>query len=133
MAISELGVTSETEPMEFGELLRFYRVRRGVSRNSLCHEVGCDPSYGTRIEAGDRDPPRRHIVEAFARTLRLKPAERAGLLMAAGYSAWAWSDALQAVADVLSDLDLTLEERAHFRAGVLALAEPWLALARVRR
>ncbi len=129
---SLMSETQATHP-EYGQLLRQYRERLSISQNQLATRAGIDSSYLNRCEAGTRQQPHRVIVEAMARALRLTVPERDRLLMAAGYSAWEWSDALQSVADVLNDLDLTAEERDRFRAGVRALAEPWLALARVRR
>src|SRR3954463_2103962 len=116
---------------EFPALLRSFRERGGRSRNALAHEVGVDPSYLTRIEHGDREPPRQHIVEALTRALRLSIPERNRLLVAAGYAPLsvvqlgAWDDALQAVADVLNDIDLTPEERNEFRSVVRLISARW--------
>src|SRR3954464_9182606 len=97
---------------EFPALLRSFRERGGRSRNNLAHEVGVDPSYLTRIEHGDREPPRIHIVEALARALRLSINDRNQLLVAAGYApvdlgTLGWPAALQSVADVLMNVHLT--------------------------
>jgi hypothetical protein len=119
------------EPTEFGPLMRFYRERIGKSRNALCHEVGCDPSYGTRIEAGDREPPRQHLVEAFARGLRLTPQERDRLLVAGGYAPSVvvrmgeWDALLAEVSEVLTDPMLTPEERNEFRSVVQLISARW--------
>ncbi|HZT07934.1 MAG TPA: helix-turn-helix transcriptional regulator [Chloroflexota bacterium] len=116
---------------EFPALLRSFRERAGRSRNNLAHEVGVDPSYLTRIEHGDREPPRLHIVEALARALRLSIADRNRLLVSAGYAPLsvvqlgAWDDALQAVADVLTDIHLTAEEREQFRSVVQMISARW--------
>ena|SRR5579871_6642773 len=116
---------------EFPALLRIYRQRLGCSRNSLAHEAGVDPSYLTRLEHGDRAPPRQYIVEAIARALRLSAPERSRLLVAAGYAPpsvmqlGTWDDALQAVADVLGDPHLSAISRADFRAVVCLLAARW--------
>lgn len=116
---------------EFPILLRSFRERAGRSRNNLAHEVGVDPSYLTRIEHGDREPPRLHIVEALARALRLPVQDFNRLLVAAGYAPLsvvqlgAWDDALQAVADVLNDVHLSAEERAQFRDVVRLLSARW--------
>lgn len=113
---------------DFAALLRAFRERIGRSRNALAHEVGVDPSYLTRIEHGDREPPRAHIVEALTRALRLSVPERNRLLVAAGYAPLsvvqlgAWDDSLQSVADVLNDLELTIEERNEFRGVVQTIA-----------
>src|SRR2546421_11501095 len=102
---------------DFPTLLRSYRERAVRSRNALAHEVGVDPSYLTRIEHGDREPPRQHIVEALARALRLSVPERNRLLVAAGYAPvsivplWLWGDAFQAVAYVLNDHELLDQKR----------------------
>jgi transcriptional regulator with XRE-family HTH domain len=116
---------------EFSVLLRSFRERAGRSRNNLAHEVGVDPSYLTRIEHGDREPPRLHIVEATARALRLSIADRNRLLVAAGYAPLSvvqlgsWDDALQACADVLTDIHLSPEDRDAFRAVVISIASRW--------
>lgn len=116
---------------DFGPLLRGFRERSGRSRNKLAHDVGCDPSYLCRIEHGDREPPRQHIVEALTRALRLSVPERNRLLVAAGYAPLsvvqlgAWDDALQAVADVLNDIELSPEERNEFRSVVRLISARW--------
>ena len=116
---------------EFPALLRSFREAAGRSRNNLAHEVGVDPSYLTRIEHGDREPPRQHIVEALARALRLSLPDRNRLLVAAGYAPLsvvqlgAWDDALQAVADVLNDIHLSPEERNEFRSVVRLISARW--------
>lgn len=116
---------------DFPQLLRGYRERTGRSRNNLAYEVGVDPSYLTRIEHGDREPPRQHIVEALARALRLSVPERNRLLVAAGYAPvsivqlGAWDDAFQAVADVLNDHQLSDEERNEFRLVVRSISARW--------
>lgn len=121
------------EPSGFGALLRFYRERIKLSRNMMCRQAGCDTSYGTRIEAGDRDPPRQHIVEAFARVLCLTPRERDRLLVAGGYAPLAvvrmgeWDDLLAEVSSVLTDPMLSPEERNEFRSVVQMISARWRA------
>jgi len=116
---------------DFPSLLLTFRDRAGRSRNNLAHEVGVDPSYLTRIEHGDREPPRQHIVEALARALHLSVTDRNRLLVSAGYAPLsvvqlgAWDDALQAVADVLNDLRLSPEERNEFRSVVRIISARW--------
>lgn len=117
---------------EFPTLLRSYRERAGRSRNALAHEVGVDPSYLTRIEHGDREPPRQHIVEAICRALRLAVPERNRLLVAAGFAPMsvvqlgAWDDALQSVADVLNDIHLTPEDRNEYRTVIRSISARWI-------
>jgi transcriptional regulator with XRE-family HTH domain len=116
---------------DFASLLRTFRERAVRSRNNLAHEVGVDPSYLTRIEHGDREPPRQHIVEAISRALRLSVGDRNRLLVAAGYAPLSvvqlgtWDDALQAVADVLNDSKLSPEERQQFKDVVQMISARW--------
>lgn len=128
--VAELGGGIQQRD-EFPSMLRAFRERNGSSRNALAHQVGVDPSYLTRIEHGDREPPRQHIVEALTRALRLSVPERNRLLVAAGYAPLsvvqlgAWDDALQAVADVLNDIELSPEERNEFRHCVQMISARW--------
>jgi transcriptional regulator with XRE-family HTH domain len=116
---------------DFPILLRSFREKAVRSRNALAHEVGVDPSYLTRIEHGDREPPRQHIVEALARALTLSVQDRNRLLVAAGYAPLsvvqlgAWDEALQAVADVLNDAHLSPEDRDEFRSVVRTISARW--------
>jgi transcriptional regulator with XRE-family HTH domain len=116
---------------EFPSLLRVYRERAGRSRNDLAREVGVDPSYVSRMELGEREPPRQHVVEDLARALRLSLMDRNRLLVAAGYAPLSvtqlgtWDEALQAVADVLTDARLTPEEREEFRLVVRLISARW--------
>lgn len=113
----------------FADLLRQYRERADRSRNNLAHEVGVDPSYLTRIEHGDREPPRRPIVDAIARGLRLSKVEWDALRVAAGYApTWAAEAdpiVMRAVAEVLIDPRISQEEREHFGLVVLQIARRW--------
>jgi transcriptional regulator with XRE-family HTH domain len=116
---------------DFPSLLRMYRERTGRSRNELAREVGVDPSYVSRMELGEREPPRQHVVEDLARALRLGILDRNRLLMAAGYAPMSltqlgsWDEALQEVTDVLNDSRLTAEEREEFRQVVRLIAKRW--------
>lgn len=116
---------------EFPSLLRSFRERAGRSRNNLSLEVGVDPSYLTRIEHGDREPPRQQIVEGLARALHLSISDRNRLLVSAGYAPLSvvqlgsWDDALQAVADVLNDIHLSAAERDEFRSVVRTISARW--------
>jgi hypothetical protein len=123
------GIVAE----DFATLLRTYRERVGLSANMLGQEVGVDPSYVHRLQVGLRVPPRRHIVEALARRLKLSLFERNRLLLAAGYAPaslveiGAWTEVLQAVADVLTCGSLTAAEQDAFSQVVCAIAERWRA------
>ena len=133
MAVRDAHIVA---PGSFADLLRTYRERANRSRNNLAHEVGVDPSYCTRIEHGDREPPRQHIVEAIARALRLSLGDRNRLLVAAGYAPLSvvqlgtWDDCLQDCADVLNDSRLSAEERQEFKDVVRMISARWRGMAR---
>jgi len=116
---------------EFSTLLRQYREVAGRSRNGLAREIGIDPSYLTRLERGDREPPRQPVVENVARALRLSILDRNRLLAAAGHvplsiaQLGTWDEALQDVVDVLTDARLTAAEREEFRLVVRLIAARW--------
>lgn len=92
--------TPAPEPLEwesFGQLLARLRGKVYLSRNRLAHEAGCDPSYLTRIEHEERDPPRRHMVDALARVLFLNEFEYRQFVTAAGYApVRTWTPELEA-------------------------------------
>ena len=111
---------------DFPVLLREFRDRAVISRNALAHEVGVDPSYLTRIEHGDREPPRKYIIDCLARALRLTVPERNRLLVSAGYAPLCeWDDVLQDVSGVLNDGGLSPEELAEFRSVVRLISARW--------
>ena len=117
---------------DFPLLLRELRESRHCSRNALAKVVGCDPSYLTRIESGDREPPRVHILDALARELRLTTNERNRFFLAAGYAPWSvaacgWDPALQAVTDVLNNWDMSATDLEHFRAVLISICAHWAA------
>jgi transcriptional regulator with XRE-family HTH domain len=113
---------------DFGLLLRLFRERTTRTRSDLARTAHCDPSYLTRIELGDRNPPSRRMVEALATELYLTPFERNRFMTAAGYVPQAiaqlgsWDRTLQAVADVLADRILTEAERDEFGQVVRVIA-----------
>lgn len=125
------------EETEFPRLMRGFRERDKRSLNNLAYEVGVDPSYLTRIEHGNREPPRRHVVEALGRGLKLTLEEKNRLLASAGYAPLTsvdresapvvWNDTFQAVADVLNSHDLPDEAKASFRKIVGTVAQMWLS------
>lgn len=67
----------------------------------------------------------------MCRVLRLSVPERNRLLVAAGYAPLsvvqlgAWSDALQSVADVQNDIELTPEERREFEHMIVLICSRW--------
>lgn len=116
---------------DFATLLGVFRRWRALSCNELARAIGCDPSYISRMERGEREPPRRPVVEALVGALALGPDDGDRLLVAAGYVPAAlarlgdWDPVLQAVAGVLDDPNLAPAERAAFRQVVLTLAARW--------
>lgn len=115
----------------FGFLLREHRERAGYARNALAHLIGADPSYLTRIEHGEREPPRAHIVDALARGLKLSTFEAAEFRVAAGFAPCqvvdlgVWSPALQCVVDVAADPRVPPEEKAEFAEIVQRLSDQY--------
>src|SRR5215210_7356880 len=116
---------------DFPTLLRYYRDRAGLSCNELARGVGVDPSYISRLERGEREPPRRPVVERLSATLKLALDDQDRLLVSAGYAPatiavlGSWDSTLQAVADVLTDERLTGAELDNFRQVIQLLAERW--------
>jgi transcriptional regulator with XRE-family HTH domain len=116
---------------EFATLLRAFRERRGLSCNELARAVGVDPSYISRLERGEREPPRRRVVEGLALALQLGLDEQDRLLVSAGYAPATvallgeWDATLQAVADVLVDRAIPPQEMDSFKKVVQLLAERW--------
>ncbi len=115
----------------FSAIMRDYREAMGSSRNALAHKVGVDPSYLTRLEHGDREPPRQHIVEAIARELGLNQEQSNHLLAAAGYCppsvthVGGWSPAFQALVSVLGNPLISASERQEFEQLVVSLGKKW--------
>ena len=113
---------SEREPIwllpehaDFAPQLAGYRERAKISRNKLAKQVGVDPSYLTRIEHGNREPPRQHIIDALAAALHLSVSEHSRLLLAAGYAPHKlkeiWGEGFEALVELL-DQGWATEDRA---------------------
>lgn len=115
----------------FGRLLRAFRERARLSCNELARVVAVDPSYISRLERGEREPPRRPVVERLAAALQLSTEDQDRLLVSAGYAPatvaalGGWDDTLQVVADVLADRRITAAERQNFRQVIRLVAERW--------
>jgi transcriptional regulator with XRE-family HTH domain len=116
---------------DFAALLRRYRERADLSCNELARAVGVDPSYISRLERNEREPPRRRVVDGLAAALRLDLVDQDRLLVSAGYAPATvaalghWDSTLQAVADVLTDHDISREELEDFRRVIQLVAERW--------
>ena len=87
--------------MTFGARVRHYRERRRWSCNELARIVGVDASYISRLELGEREPPRRPIDERMANALQLKRGARAELFVAAGLWPDTWPPAVVAAVTAL--------------------------------
>src|SRR3954470_20954411 len=124
-------ISEERQSGEFAALLRGFRERARLSCNELARAVGVDPSYISRLERGEREPPRRRVVESLAQALQLGLDEQDRLLVSAGYAPATvallgeWDATLQAVADVLVDRAIPPQEMDSFRQVVQLLAERW--------
>lgn len=70
----------------FSTLLKEYRTNAGVSQSELGRLTDIDASYVSRIESGERLPPRREIVLKIATALGIRFDERNTLLMVAEYA-----------------------------------------------
>ena len=132
MQSDELFLTNERTA--FPGLLRSFRLRSGYSQNELARRARIDPAYVNRMEAASGESPvvpRRRIIEAIAVALRLDDAEMDGLLVAAGYcpravlEVGAWDRALATVAEVLSDPNLSGQDRQEFRELIRLVAARW--------
>jgi transcriptional regulator with XRE-family HTH domain len=74
----------------FSSLLRTYRERADMSCNQLARAIGVDPSYISRLERGEREPPRRAVILGVIPALRLEAAEADRLLLSGGYAPADW-------------------------------------------
>ena len=116
---------------DFAALLRRYRDRAGLSCNELARAVGVDPSYISRLERGEREPPRRRVIERLAEAFKLPLEDQDRLLVSAGYAPATiavlgrWDSTLQEVADVLVDGRIPSGELEDFRQVIHLLASRW--------
>jgi transcriptional regulator with XRE-family HTH domain len=116
---------------EFAELFGRWRERAGLSQNALARRMGVNPAYVNRLEHGGRGASNRELVESAADALGLSADERDTLLGAAGH--WPASldalgpadPSLQLVASVLTDPELSEQDRALFRLQIRLAALAW--------
>jgi transcriptional regulator with XRE-family HTH domain len=117
-----------TAPL-FPGILRAFHERDGRSGSAVARAAGIDASYLSRLERGDREPPRREVILALARVLLLNRREADALLGAAGYPTLALLEVgmddptLGAVAAVLADPEIPEANRTRFRDTVEWLAQ----------
>lgn len=81
-----MGSSSVIRVSPFGQRLREWRRRRGMTQLELAYAAESTPRYVSFLETG-RARPGRDVVVRLAAALRLLPRERNGLLVAAGLAA----------------------------------------------
>lgn len=102
---------------EFADLLRLYREKTGLSQSTLGRLVEVDGSYISRLEASDRSVPRRELVDALAKALKLDFDARNKLLISAGYQPSGLDEsiklhpAMRLLADILDNEGVPSDEK----------------------
>jgi transcriptional regulator with XRE-family HTH domain len=87
-------VQTEQEPQTAGELIRFWRTRRGLSQLELSLDANVSTKHLSFVETG-RSSPSRQLLVHLAQHLDLPIAERNRLLLTLRRSAPATSTARQ--------------------------------------
>ncbi len=75
-------MTHDLLVVTFGEQLRHYRERAGLTREELAAQAGLTEKAIGALERGERRTPYPRTVQALLRALQLTDDERAGLLLA---------------------------------------------------
>ena len=78
-------VQTEQEPQTAGELIRFWRTRRGVSQLELSLDANVSTKHLSFVETG-RSSPSRQLLVHLAQHLDLPITERNRLLLAGGFA-----------------------------------------------
>ena len=78
-------VQTEQEPQTAGELIRFWRTRRGLSQLELSLDANVPTKHLSFVETG-RSSPSRQLLALLAQHLDLPIAERNRLLLAGGFA-----------------------------------------------
>jgi transcriptional regulator with XRE-family HTH domain len=78
-------VQTEQEPQTAGELIRFWRTRRGLSQLELSLDANVSTKRLSFVETG-RSSPSRQLLVHLAQHLDLPIAERNRLLLAGGFA-----------------------------------------------
>lgn len=73
------------DPLRLRFRIAEHRDRARLSQSRLALAIGCDHSYISRLESGERQPSRR-IVADIARACDCSPVDTAELLALAGYA-----------------------------------------------
>ena len=113
-----MTATAPQIPQPLGDLLRYWRGRRGKSQLDLSLDTGISQRHISFIESG-RSVPGRDLLLTLAKSLDLPLRERNSLLLAAGYAPIFAESTLDAP-------DMTIVARAIDR--VLKQQEPYPAL-----
>jgi predicted ATPase/DNA-binding XRE family transcriptional regulator len=72
-------MTAPASVLSFGDLLRRYRERAGLTQEALAERAGLTAKAISALERNERRQPYPHTVEALAKALRLLPADVAAL------------------------------------------------------
>ncbi len=83
--VALVAVQTEQEPQTAGELIRFWRTRRGLSQLGLALEANVSTKHLSFIETG-RSQPSRQLLVHLAQELDLPIADRNRLLLAGGFA-----------------------------------------------
>jgi transcriptional regulator with XRE-family HTH domain len=78
-------VQTEQEPQTAGELIRFWRTRRGLSQLELSLDANVSTKHLSFVETG-RSSPSRQLLVHLAQHLDLPITERNRLLLAGGFA-----------------------------------------------
>jgi transcriptional regulator with XRE-family HTH domain len=107
-------------PHSFGSLLRWWRVRRGLSQLDLAGAAGTSQRHVSFLESG-RAQPSREMVFRLAAALDVPLRQQNALSLAAGFApAWRESDlAAPELATVSQALDHMLSQQEPFPAVVV--------------
>src|SRR3954469_15563110 len=82
---SRVVVQTEQEPQTAGELIRFWRTRRGLSQLELSLDANVSTKHLSFVETG-RSSPSRQLLVHLAQHLDLPIGERNRLLLAGGFA-----------------------------------------------
>ena len=80
-----MTVETEQEPQSVGELIRFWRTRRGLSQLELALDASLSTKHLSFVETG-RSRPSRQLLIHLAQRLDLPTGERNRLLLAGGFA-----------------------------------------------
>ena len=80
-----MAVQTEQEPQTAGELIRFWRTRRGLSQLELSLDANVSTKHLSFVETG-RSSPSRQLLVHLAQHLDLPISERNRLLLAGGFA-----------------------------------------------